>query len=141
MKELLETRRVWIIATLRADLYELLLKQATLKELKESGASLDLGPPGAVELAEMVRAPAAAAGLVFETLPVKGALDDRLLADAKSAESLPLLQFTLRQLYEQRAETDAETRLTHAAYDALGGLQGAIAAEAERAVAGLPPGA
>ena len=141
LKELLETGQVWIIATLRADFYELLLKQATLKELKESGASLDLGPPGAVELAEMVRAPAAAAGLVFETLPVKGALDDRLLADAKTAESLPLLQFTLRELYEQRAETDDETRLTHAAYDALGGLQGAIAAEAERAVAGLPAGA
>ena len=87
LKELLETGRVWIVATLRADFYELLLKQATLKELKESGASLDLGPPGAVELAEMVRAPAAAAGLVFETLPVKGALDDRLLADAKTAES------------------------------------------------------
>ena len=141
LKELLETGRVWIVATLRADFYELLLKQATLKELKESGASLDLGPPGAVELAEMVRAPAAAAGLVFETLPVKGALDDRLLADAKTAESLPLLQFTLRELYEQRAETNDETRLTHAAYDALGGLQGAIAAEAERAVAGLPAGA
>ncbi len=141
LKELLASGRVWIIATLRADLYELLLKQTTLKDLKESGASLDLGPPGAVELAEMVRAPAAAAGLVFETLPGKGALDDRLLADAKTAESLPLLQFTLRQLYEKRAETDSETRLTHAAYDALGGLQGAIAAEAERAVAGLPPGA
>jgi eukaryotic-like serine/threonine-protein kinase len=32
-----------------------------------------------------------------------------------------------------------ETRLTHAAYEELGGLQGAIAAEAERAIAGLPP--
>ena len=47
----------------------------------------------------------------------------------------------MRELYEQRAEADGETRLTHAAYDALGGLQGAIAAEAERAVAGLPAGA
>jgi tetratricopeptide (TPR) repeat protein len=141
LKELLATGRVWCIATLRADLYEFLLKQPTLKELKEAGAGLDLGPPGAAELAEIVRAPAAAAGLVFETLPAKGALDDRLLADANTAESLPLLQFTLRELYDRRTEVDGETRLTHSAYDALGGLQGAIAEEAERAAAGLPPGA
>jgi Lipoprotein NlpI, contains TPR repeats len=86
-----------------------------------------------------VRAPAHAAGLTFENDPAKGALDDRLLADAKNADSLPLLQFTLQQLYERRVETENKTQLTHKAYDALGGLEGAIAAEAERAVAGLKP--
>src|SRR5262249_24529970 len=55
----------------------------------------------------------------------KRALDDRLLADAKNADSLPLLQFTLQQLYERRVETDNRTQLTHKAYDALGGLEGA----------------
>jgi tetratricopeptide (TPR) repeat protein len=140
IKELVATGQVWCIATLRADLYEFMLKQPVLKAMKEAGASLDLGPPGAAELAEIVRAPAAAAGLVFENILEKGTLDQRLLADAKSAESLPLLQFTLRQLYEQRTEVDGETRLTHAAYDALGCLQGAIAAEAERAVVNLPAG-
>lgn len=140
LKELVATRLVWCIATLRADLYELLLRQPTLKGIKEAGASLDLGPPGPAELAEIVRASAAAAGLVFETLPNKGALDERVLADAKTADSLPLLQFTLRQLYERRTDIAGVTQLSHAAYDALGGLQGAIAAEAERAVAGLPLG-
>ena len=140
LKELVATGQVWCIATLRADLYELWLKQPVLKALKETGASLDLGPPGPAELAEIVRAPAAAAGLVFEHTIEKGVLDERLLADAKTADSLPLLQFTLRQLYEQRKELLGETQLTHKAYDALGGLQGAIAAEAERAVAGLPQG-
>ncbi|HLH12368.1 MAG TPA: tetratricopeptide repeat protein, partial [Methylovirgula sp.] len=140
IKELAATGIVWCIATLRADLYELLLKQPMLRELKESGATLDLSPPGPAELAEIVHAPAAAAGLAFEHSAEKGALDERLLADAKTADSLPLLQFALRHLYEQRVETDAGTQLTHAAYDALGGLQGAIAAEAERAVANLPTG-
>ena len=51
-----------------------------------------------------------------------------------------MLQFTLSQLYERRTEADGTTRLTHSAYEALGGLQGAIAAEAERAVSTLPPG-
>ena len=139
LKELVATRQVWCLATLRADLYELLLKQPTLAAMKEAGASLDLGPPGAAELAEIVRAPAAAAGLVFESDDKHGALDERLLADAKTADSLPLLQFTLRQLYERRREESGETRLTHDAYEELGGLQGAIAEEAERAIAGLPP--
>lgn len=141
VKELVAIGKVWCVATLRADLYELLLKQPVLNALKDDGARVDLGPPGAAELAEIVRAPAAAAGLSFETTGEKGALDERLLEDAKSADSLPLLQFALRHLYETRVETDGETRLTHAAYDALGGLQGAIAAEAERAVAMVPPGA
>jgi len=139
IRELVASGRVWCVGTLRADLYEFLLKQPVLKALKEAGASLDLGPPGAAELAEIVRAPAAAAGLVFERDVDKGELDERLLADARTADSLPLLQFTLRQLYDRRVETDGEVKLTHAAYDALGGLSGAIAAEAEQAVAKLSP--
>ena len=139
LRQLVTTRRVWVIATLRADVYELLLKQPALKALKETGASLDLGPPGPVELVEIVRAPAAAAGLVFESDTQKGELGERLLADAKNADSLPILQFTLQQLYERRAEIAGTTRLTHSAYDALGGLDGAIAVEAERAVSGLKP--
>ncbi len=139
LRELVATGNVWCIATLRADLYEELLKEPLLKGLKETGGSFDLGPPGPAELAEIVHAPAAAAGLVLEAHAEKGPLDERLLVDAKSADSLPLLQFTLRQLYEQRRESEGETQLTHAAYEALGGLQGAIAAEAERAVATLPP--
>jgi tetratricopeptide (TPR) repeat protein len=137
LKELVASGQVWAVTTLRADFYELMLKQPGLKGMKEGGATLDLGPPGPAELVEIVRAPPAAAGLVFES-NAKGELDERLLADAKTADSLPLLQFTLRQLYERRIEVDGQWQLTHAAYDALGGLQGAIAAEAERAVADLP---
>jgi tetratricopeptide (TPR) repeat protein len=141
LAQLVASGRVWCIGTLRADLYELMLKQPVLKALKEAGASFDLGPPGPAELADIVRAPAEAAGLAFEHDPVKGDLDERLLADARSADSLPLLQFTLQQLYRQRVDADGQTRLTHAAYDALGGLRGAIAAEAEQAVSSLSPDA
>lgn len=138
--QLVAAGTVWCITTLRADLYEPMLRLPALNALKETGSSLDLSPPGAAELAEIVRAPAAAAGLTFEHTTGDGALDERLLADAKTADSLPLLQFTLRQLYERRVETDGEVRLTHVAYEALGGLQGAIAAKAERAVGNLPAG-
>jgi len=139
LDQLVATRCIWIVATLRADFYELAIKEPTLKALKEAGATLDLGPPGLAELADIVRAPARAAGLTYESDPAKGALDDRLLADATTPDSLPLLQFALQQLYERRVQSGDEARLTYEAYDALGGLAGAIAAEAERAVSGLRP--
>jgi hypothetical protein len=60
-----------------------------------------------------------------------------VLRDAalQGPEALPLLEFTLQALYEQRT---AQGILTHAAYTALGGLEGALARRAEAVFAGLP---
>jgi hypothetical protein len=57
---LASTGRVWIVATLRADLYAAMLDTPALKAAKNKGASYDLAPPGAAERAEIARAPAAA---------------------------------------------------------------------------------
>lgn len=133
LKELVATGQVWCIATLRADLYEPMLRQPLLGDLKERGASFDLGPPRAAELDKIVRAPAAAAGLEFEQRGDER-LDDALLAAAGgNADALPLLGFTLQWLYENR---EGE-RLTFAAYVRLGGLEGAIAKRADETLAGL----
>ena len=135
---LLATDRVWVIATLRADLYERVLEDRDLFDLKTRGAAYDLAPPGTPELAEIVRRPAEAAALVYETDARSGErLDDRLLADADRPDMLPLLQFTLQQLFDQRETVGDETRLTFAAYQSLGGLAGAIDKEAERAISPL----
>ena len=130
--------RVWVVATLRADLFDHFLSQKDLKQLKDDGSSYDLAPPDAAALAEIVRAPAAAAGLVYETDTKTGErLDERLLADAERADLLPLLQFTLNQLFEARERRDHGGQLTFAAYRALGGLEGAVEKEAEAAFARL----
>ena len=130
--------RVWVIATLRADLFDHFLSQKDLKQLKDDGSSYDLAPPDAAALAEIVRAPAAAAGLVYESDTKTGErLDERLLADAERADLLPLLQFTLNQLFEARERRDHGGQLTFAAYRALGGLEGAVEKEAEAAFARL----
>ncbi len=50
---------------------------------------------------------------------------------------LPLLQFALDFLFEQRVSVDGKTMLAFKAYDTLGGLAGAIDKEAERAIATL----
>jgi hypothetical protein len=124
---LLATRQVWIIGTLRADLYEQYVADPDLLALKRDGASYDLARPGSAELAEIVRMPAQAAGLSFERSSQTGeTLDERLLNDAGSGDVLPLIEFTLQQLFQARQMVDEKPCLTIAAYDALGGLDGAI---------------
>jgi hypothetical protein len=129
------TGRTWILATLRADLYERFLKQPELLQLKTGGATHDLAPPGSAELTEIVRSPAQAANLVFESDPKSGeTLDDRLLRDADRPDMLPLLQFALEELFRQRKAEGQESKLTFAAYRSFGGIDGAIDRAGEQAL-------
>ena len=138
IQALVGTARVWVVATVRADFYEALVREPGLLALKTAGASLDLQPPGPGEMAEIVRAPARAADLTYEVDRDGQALDDRILADADRIDMLPLLQFALNRLFEARAaDPGGRTVLTHDAYRAMGGLDGAIDQVAERALAGL----
>src|SRR5215469_1886362 len=117
-----ETGQVWLLATLRADLYERFLAEPALLALKTAGAAYDLSPPGPAELAEIVRKPAQAAELVFETDPETGeGLDERLLREADRPDMLPLLQLALNRLFESRVASPAGTTLTLAAFNSLGG--------------------
>jgi tetratricopeptide (TPR) repeat protein len=121
--------KVFVIATLRSSSYGSLAREAELVALKDAGATLDVAVPGAEVLAEIVRRPAAAAGLVFERRD-GGSLDEALLTAAGgNADALPLLGFTLQSLFAGR---DGEL-LTFAAYERLGGLEGAIGRAAEEA--------
>ena len=67
---------------------------------------------------------------------------DAVLAEHAAAApgALPLLSFTLDELYKS-AKARGEAVLTHASYEALGGLEGAIANRADEIVAGLPAAA
>ena len=135
---LARNNRVWVVVTLRADLFDRFLGDAKLKQLKEDGASYDLAPPDAAALTEIVRGPAFAAGLDYEMDPASGeTLDELLLTDAGRPDLLPLLQFTLNQLFEEAKQSDLPRLLTFKAYRALGGLEGAVNKEAEAALQAL----
>ncbi|MGD0025639.1 MAG: AAA family ATPase [Xanthobacteraceae bacterium] len=135
---LVATGRVWVVATLRADFYARMLDQPALKKLKELGATYDLASPGPAELAEIVRAPAEAAGLVFETDAASGeSLDARLLRDADRPDMLPLVQLALSRLFEGRERVGDETRLPLKVYESLGGLKGIVNEAGETALASL----
>jgi tetratricopeptide (TPR) repeat protein len=130
LTRLVASGSVWLIATMRSDFYAAFQAVPELMALKEKGATFDLMPPTGAEIEEIVTGPARAAGLTYE---VRGetrlGLDQELLAAAASPGSLPLLQFTLDELFAQREASTG--MLTVAAYDRLGGLAGAIERRAE----------
>ena len=124
---LVATGRVWVAATLRDAFYPQVVASPTLSGLKERGASLDVAPPGAAELAEIVRAPVEAANLLYDKGPADGeTLDQRILREADEPDMLPLVQLALTQLYDAREATDGRVVLTLKAYDTLGGLKGVV---------------
>ena len=74
----------------------------------------------AEDITQVVEQPAAIAGLGLET-----GLAALLVSDTEAADALPLLAFTLRQLYE---EYGSEGTISVSEYrDGLGGLNGAVA--------------
>jgi Tetratricopeptide repeat/AAA ATPase domain len=129
-------QKVWIIATLRSDFYGRLSEIPELMRLKERTGQYDLLPPSPPDIAQIIRQPAVAAGLSFETDPkTEARLDDVLIqAASKSPDSLPLLEFTLDELYKRRAENGS---LTFAAYREMGGVEGALATRAQKVFDGL----
>ena len=129
--------RVWVIGTLRSDFYPRLAALPKLTALKEGAGQYDLMPPNASEIGQMIRLPTRAAGLRFEEDPGTNESLDDMLRDAAVArpEILPLLQFTLEELYQRRTE---DGLLTLAAYRELGGVEGSLAQRAETLFKQLP---
>lgn len=121
---------VWVIAAMRSDFYHRCAEIPELAALKQGEGQYDLAPPSFDELGQMITEPALAAGLTFERDEATGERLDAVLHAAAVAvpESLPLLSFTLDELWRQRT---AAGKLTFAAYRALGGLEGAIWKRAE----------
>ncbi|MDB5589553.1 AAA family ATPase, partial [Enterovirga sp.] len=130
---------VWIVATMRNDLWHRAAELPQLIELVETGARLDLPAPGGAEIIEIVRRPAAAAGIVFEKDGESGVGLDAVISEAASQEpgALPLLSVVLQSLYARDIVEAGGRALTFAGYRALGELKGAIAERAESAMAEL----
>ena len=130
--------RVWILATLRSDFFTRCEAFAELAALKERDGTYHLLPPTDAELGQMIRQPVRTAGLEYEADARTGETLAEVLAAAAARQpgSLPLLQFTLDELY-QRSQAAGRPTLAFADYHALGGLEGAIARRAEAIFAGF----
>ena len=129
---------VWIVGTLRSDFYPRLTDLPVIGALKDGDGQYDLMPPIASEIGQMIRLPTRAAGLRFEEdFATSERLDDILRdAAAERPEILPLLQFTLEELYQRRTPNGT---LALQAYRELGGVEGSLAQRAETVFQELPP--
>lgn len=126
-----------IFSACRNDFYPQVVNQPSLMAGKANGAHFDLLPPTRSELKQMIRLPALAAGLSWQLDPEhQTPLDEMLCNDtANNPDALPMLQYTLQQLYLQRSEDD---ELLVSEYQALGGIEGAIGQKAEQVFTQLP---
>src|SRR6201984_633094 len=130
--DLVWSGRVFILATLRSDFYPSYQQFPDLIELTKPGGKVDLRPPTAYEIGNMIRLPAEAAGLHFEKEQGTGQRLDQALRDAAAAtpESLPLLEHVLSLLYDKQAAR-GDDLLRWSDYRELGELKGALAKYAE----------
>ncbi|MFD0418362.1 trypsin-like peptidase domain-containing protein [Streptomyces sp. NPDC127108] len=119
-----------VVATARAESLDVLVTADT-SDLVSDGVQL-LAPLTDGSLERAVTAPVdAVPGLWFEP-----GLPERIVADAGDEPGrMSLVQFALTELWNARARS----LLTHAAYDALGGVAGALVTYADQALAELPP--
>ena len=133
------SRVVWVVATMRNDLWHRAAEIPQLVALTEAGARLDLPAPGGAEMIEIVRRPAAAAGVVFEKDHETGVGLDAVIARAAAEEpgALPLLSVMLQSLYGADIIEAGGRALTFGRYRAIGELKGAIATRADEALAEL----
>ncbi|MEX2980976.1 trypsin-like peptidase domain-containing protein [Streptomyces sp. C36] len=117
-------QRTWhAVVVLRSDYLDAALSHRGVADaLAES--VFPVVPPSAASLLEVVEGPVAGTSVFFEE-----GLATRMVEEV-SGESgaLALLQFTLTQLWETRQNG----WITHRAYDAAGGVLGALATHAER---------
>jgi tetratricopeptide (TPR) repeat protein len=134
---LARTGLAWVVATMRSDFYDRIETLPALAALATEGATYRLSPPNDAELGQIIRQPAFEAGLRFEVDERQGiGLDEVIRQDAAANRgALPLLSFLLDQLWQRRS---ARGELTFAAYDDLGGLQGALGRRAAEIFDGMP---
>ena len=119
-----------ILLVLRADFTGQLLSHRPIADTLE-GSVAALGPMNREDMARAIEMPAHAQGIGFQDGLVNRLLDD-VGADAGR---LPLLEFCLTQLWEQRSGLF----LTHEAYQTIGGVSGALTRYADQVYQVLVP--
>jgi WD40 repeat protein/TPR repeat protein len=124
---------VWVVATMRRDFWHRADETPELLDLSEGNGRIELAPPTAPQLSQMVRRPAEAAGVAFEVHGTTNVSLNEVIAEevAREPGALPLLSYLLDQLYRIDVLEGHGITLTYATYERLGKLEGAIATQAE----------
>ncbi|MBZ0283975.1 MAG: DUF4062 domain-containing protein [Anaerolineae bacterium] len=124
-----QSSRIRVVMTMRSDFYHRCVDLPALASLLQDG-SYPLSVPSQIALYEMITRPAERAGLAFED-----GLPEQILQDTGTdSGALALMAYALDELYHNQ---DSDGQLTFAAYDSLGGVQGAIGKRAEKTFAAI----
>ena len=115
--------RLRVVTTIRSDFWGRLAESDLIRQRINEGSYYLVGPIAPTALLEMIRKPADATGYTFEPR----VLDDMLREVGQEPGSLPLVAYALKQLFEQRQDRT----FTYAAYQAMGGVAGAIGSKAD----------
>jgi WD40 repeat protein len=117
-----------LVATMRADFLGQALSYRPFADVLQN-ADLKLGPMNRAELTDAIEKPAQKLGVTFEA-----GLVERILGDVEAEPGiLPLLEFALTELWQRRSGK----QLTHAAYEEIGEVQGALGRHANQEYAKL----
>ena len=112
---------VMVLGTLRSDFLGTFQTHPILQNLDFE--PLTVHPLGHESIAQVIQGPADVAGLELET-----GLVELLVKETQSGNALPLLAFTLRELWEYYGD---DNKLEIAEYRQLGGLQGSVSQAAQ----------
>ncbi|MEU7588008.1 WD40 repeat domain-containing protein [Micromonospora sp. NPDC049230] len=119
-------RRLWVVATLRVEFLGDLLAGPRPDLFARPVA---LGVMGPADLVAVVEQPARLAGMRFED-----GLVDQIVAETATPDALPLLAYLLQELHRAAGPGQMASRQ---AYQALGGVAGALGRQADNVMADL----
>lgn len=123
------TNRLRVVATIRSEFLGKLEAYESTLDLLNSPYRYHLGPLSPRMLQDMIEKPAAATGYTFEP-----GLVERILQDTgQEPGNLALVEYALKQLFEKRKDQE----FTLEAYEAIGGVVGAIATKANDVLSSL----
>jgi hypothetical protein len=123
---------VRVVLSMRSDFLDRVSESQALLQAVTRELTI-LQPPDEQGLREALGQPAALAGYAFED---EAMVDEMVESLATETAALPLLQFAAAKLWEAR---DPERRLlTRAAYEAMGGVEGALVRHADAVVEAMP---
>jgi WD40 repeat protein len=117
-----EESPLWVVATVRSEFLSSAPERAGLAEVVDDPLLVE--PLSRTRLPEVIERPAQRAGLDFEA-----GLVERMVEETTGGDALPLLAYTLQELWE-RLGSDGTVRF--ADYEAVGGVVGALQHRADR---------
>jgi WD40 repeat protein len=117
-----DNSQFWVVASLRSESVTSILQETALANVV--GSPVLLGPLDRSRIPEVIEGPAQRAGLEFEP-----GLVGRMVEETRGGDALPLLAYTLRQLYDR---VGPDRRITVEDYEAIGGVLGALRGRADQ---------